>query len=81
MINLNIKNQGMTNSRQFIKEDKYDLEALLKNRQIMERIVDLKNCNEKDLRFHMETCFSAIYTFVKVAREVEKSEDFWTDIK
>ena len=81
MINLEIQNKGLTNSQQFTKGHTYDLVSLLKSEHIMENIVDLKNCDEKELKSQLEMCFSKIYTCVKMARQVEKNECFWTDIK
>jgi hypothetical protein len=81
MINLEIKNIGLTNSSQFTKGCTYDLVSLLKSEHIMEKIADLKNCDEKELKWQLEMCFSKIYTCVKAARQVEKNENFWTDIK
>ena len=47
----------------------------------MENIVDLKNCDEKELKYQLEMCFSKIYSCVKVARQVENNEYFWSDVK
>lgn len=65
MINLEIQNKGLTNSSQFTKGRTYDLVSLLKSEHIMEKIVDLKNCDEKELKWQLEMCFSKIYSCVK----------------
>lgn len=47
----------------------------------MDNIVDLKNCDQNELKSQLEMCFSKIYSCVKAARQVEKNEYFWSDIK
>lgn len=83
MINLEVKNEGLTNSMEFASRDEnalYNIEGLLNRETIHDKIVELASYKDfSNIKQTFNRLVNSIYTCIKAARDENFQEEFWKD--